>query len=97
MLPKSFSPATWRGVTPVVKETGEIGISFDTEQGPVRLKLDGESAKMLIEGMLDYMDPVRYAELQRDAKEFYERTKCQSPISLGTPNPEVSPQDADAV
>jgi hypothetical protein len=54
---KGFTPATWRGTTAVNPATrGEIGVSFDTPDGVVRLILPIDSARAAAETILDYLE-----------------------------------------
>lgn len=78
----SFIPATWRGTTAVNHETRMMGISFDTENGTVRLKLDVDSARHLSESIAEML-------------QFYEERRNVHPErSDGIPNREVSPAES---
>lgn len=55
---KDATPARWRGTTAVNPKTGaEIGVSFDTPNGVVRLELPVESARQLAASLAEYLDP----------------------------------------
>jgi hypothetical protein len=54
---KGFTSATWRGTTAVNPATrNEIGVSFDTADGVVRLMLPIDSARAAAETILDYLE-----------------------------------------
>lgn len=85
----SFTPATWRGTTSVNRVTGaEMGVSFDTADGVVRLLLPVHYARHLAESVLEQL-------------EHYEdsiRTNSQSETSLGNPSVDVSmPEEGENV
>lgn len=49
---KGFTPAKWRGTT---GDSDAIGLSFETEVGVLRLKLDVASAQALCETIPHYL------------------------------------------
>ncbi|MBN2061412.1 MAG: hypothetical protein JW882_13450 [Deltaproteobacteria bacterium] len=63
MIQESYRPATWRNTTPVDKSKNVIGIGFNTrESGIIRLCLDVESARHLIETITKYLGHQKIAE-----------------------------------
>ena len=56
-IPPSFNDATWNGTLPVDVAYGEMGVSFNVENGDVlRLRLPVDSARKLAESIRDYLD-----------------------------------------
>lgn len=55
---KEAIPASWRGVTGPDPKTGDVGISFETDQGVLRLRLTLESATGLAGGLADRLRPL---------------------------------------
>lgn len=78
-LLKDAVRATWRGTTAVNPATGrEIGISFDTPNGVVRLELDVDGARQLSESVRDMLQA------------HQERTNSHSFKKRGSPSVDVS-------
>ncbi len=50
--PKSYKPSTWRN-TLRLDDKRQIGVGFNTPDGIVRLCIDAESAKHLIETLFE--------------------------------------------
>lgn len=46
-IPSEYCPATWRSVTFCMGD--ELGIGFNAEFGPIRLKISIECAKKLVQ------------------------------------------------
>lgn len=55
-IPRSYVTATWRNTTPIDRQAQAIGVGFTLESGEiVRLRLDLDSARHLVETLSGYI------------------------------------------
>lgn len=83
---KEAIPASWRGVTGPDPKTGDVGVSFETDQGVLRLRLTLESARALAGGLADCLGASRGDHLAT----YLAARNAHSERSSGNPTREVS-------
>ena len=80
-VPESFRPVDWRGTLRACPHCGDIGISFDREDGTVlRLRLNPRSAQAVMQTIRDYVSGGR-------------PRNSHSPSSVGMPSADVSTKE----
>lgn len=82
----AYTPATWRGTTGPTSDTGEIGISFDTQSG------EALRVRIPVSHALDVATSI----IVRVRNQF-KPTKLHSEMSSGIPNVDGSPAAGQTV